>query len=98
MTLEEVIKVAREGAAQGCCEALLTLGDRPEARWAEAGEELRAMGYASTLDYVEVAREGAAQGCCEALLTLGDRPEARWAEAGEELRAMGYASTLDYVE
>ncbi|KAJ9512994.1 hypothetical protein QJQ45_029203 [Haematococcus lacustris] len=55
MTLEEVIKVAREGAAQGCCEALLTLGDRPEARWAEVGEELRAMGYASTLDYVEAA-------------------------------------------
>ncbi|KAL6745591.1 hypothetical protein V8C86DRAFT_3035450, partial [Haematococcus lacustris] len=55
MTLEEVIKVAREGAAQGCCEALLTLGDRPEARWAEAGEELHAMGYASTLDYVEAA-------------------------------------------
>src|SRR6185312_15746667 len=40
------------GAAQGCKEALFTLGDRPEERWAPAREWLDAAGYESTLDYV----------------------------------------------
>jgi FO synthase len=30
-------------------------GDQPEARWSEAGLELAAMGYSSTLEYVEAA-------------------------------------------
>ena len=30
---DEVLAIAREGAAQGCKEALFTLGDRPEERW-----------------------------------------------------------------
>jgi FO synthase len=30
MTLDEVLAVARLGAAQGCTEALFTLGDKPE--------------------------------------------------------------------
>ncbi|EFJ42944.1 hypothetical protein VOLCADRAFT_96978 [Volvox carteri f. nagariensis] len=57
MTLEEVLQVASLGAAAGCSEALITLGDKPEDRWAEAVSELREMGYGSTLEYVEaVAR------------------------------------------
>lgn len=52
MTAEQVLSVARQGAAQGCKEALLTLGDRPEERWPEARAWLDAHGYASTLDYV----------------------------------------------
>ncbi|KAG2454223.1 hypothetical protein HYH02_001257 [Chlamydomonas schloesseri] len=58
MTLEEVLQVAELGAAAGCSEALLTLGDRPELAWpAEAGGELAAMGYGSTLEYVEAAAQ-----------------------------------------
>jgi len=52
MTPEQVLSVARQGAALGCKEALLTLGDRPEERWPEARAWLDEHGYASTLDYV----------------------------------------------
>ena len=52
MEPEEVLRIAREGAALGCKEALLTLGDRPEERWPVAREWLQERGYASTLEYV----------------------------------------------
>jgi FO synthase len=52
MEAEAVLQVAREGAALGCKEALLTLGDRPENRWPVARQWLDDHGYASTLDYV----------------------------------------------
>ena len=52
MSAEQVLTVARQGAALGCKEALLTLGDRPEERWPEARAWLDEHGYASTLDYV----------------------------------------------
>ena len=49
---EQVLSIAREGAAAGCREALFTLGDRPEARWSAAAGWLREHGYASTLDHL----------------------------------------------
>jgi FO synthase len=49
---DEVLEIARAGAAAGCKEALFTLGDRPEARWPAAREWLDERGYDSTLDYV----------------------------------------------
>ncbi|MCF2528320.1 bifunctional FO biosynthesis protein CofGH [Yinghuangia soli] len=49
---DEVLKIARDGAAMGCKEALFTLGDRPEDRWPEAREWLDAHGYDDTLSYV----------------------------------------------
>jgi FO synthase len=49
---DEVLTIAREGAAQGCKEALFTLGDRPEDRWPEAKQWLEERGYASTVDYL----------------------------------------------
>ena len=49
---DEVLAIAREGAALGCKEALFTLGDRPEDRWSEAKDWLEAAGYDSTLEYV----------------------------------------------
>ena len=52
MSPEQVLAVARQGAALGCKEALLTLGDRPEDRWPEARAWLDDRGYASTIDYV----------------------------------------------
>lgn len=52
MSPEQVLTVARQGAALGCKEALLTLGDRPEDRWPEARAWLDEHGYSSTLDYV----------------------------------------------
>nr|WP_314143538.1 bifunctional FO biosynthesis protein CofGH [uncultured Rhodococcus sp.] len=52
MDPDEILDVARKGAALGCKEALFTLGDRPEERWPEAKEWLDSRGYDSTLDYV----------------------------------------------
>ncbi|WP_116041277.1 bifunctional FO biosynthesis protein CofGH [Amycolatopsis palatopharyngis] len=49
---DEVLEIARAGAAAGCKEALFTLGDRPEDRWPQAKEWLDERGYESTLDYV----------------------------------------------
>ncbi|MCI2418997.1 bifunctional FO biosynthesis protein CofGH [Saccharopolyspora sp. K220] len=49
---DEVLEIARQGAANGCKEALFTLGDRPEERWPAAREWLEARGYSSTVDYV----------------------------------------------
>ncbi|HET9893599.1 MAG TPA: bifunctional FO biosynthesis protein CofGH [Streptosporangiaceae bacterium] len=49
---DEVLDIARKGAALGCKEALFTLGDRPEARWRQAREWLDAHGYDDTLSYV----------------------------------------------
>ncbi|MGH9225831.1 MAG: 5-amino-6-(D-ribitylamino)uracil--L-tyrosine 4-hydroxyphenyl transferase CofH [Acidimicrobiales bacterium] len=49
---EEVLAIARAGAAAGCHEALFTLGEAPEDRYAAAGEWLAGHGYASTVDYL----------------------------------------------
>jgi FO synthase len=49
---EEILDIAREGAASGCLEALFTLGDRPEDRWPEARAWLDEQGYDSTLAYI----------------------------------------------
>jgi FO synthase len=52
LTEDEVLAIARAGAQAGCSEALFTLGDRPEARYRVAREELSALGCGSTLDYL----------------------------------------------
>jgi FO synthase len=55
LELEAVLDIARAGDAAGCHEALFTLGDQPETRYAVARDWLSARGYASTLDYVAAA-------------------------------------------
>src|SRR5437899_2729641 len=52
MPLEEVLAIARAGAAAGCHEALFTLGDKPELRYRVAREELATLGVETTLDYL----------------------------------------------
>jgi len=52
LSVDEVLEICRAGAAQGCKEALFTLGDRPEDRWPEAKQWLAEAGYDSTLEYV----------------------------------------------
>ena len=49
---DQVVDIARRGAAAGCKEALFTLGDRPEDRYPAAKEWLAARGYATTLEYL----------------------------------------------
>ena len=57
MTLEEVLAIARAGAAAGCREALFTLGDKPELRYKVAREELRGLGCETTLEYLAEAAQ-----------------------------------------
>ena len=52
MSEEEVLEVARAGAAAGCREALFTLGDKPELRYRVARDELAALGCSTTLEYL----------------------------------------------
>src|SRR5436309_1337632 len=52
MELDEVLEVCGAGARLGCKEALLSLGDKPEARFPEHRAWLRHRGYRSTMDYV----------------------------------------------
>jgi FO synthase len=57
LSIDEVLRICREGASMGCQEALFTLGEKPELRYSAARDALQEMGFASTLDYVrEVAR------------------------------------------
>ena len=62
MPLEEVLAVARAGAAAGCHEALFTLGDKPELRYRAAREELASLGCETTLEYLERAARTVLEG------------------------------------
>ncbi|MCL4241773.1 MAG: 5-amino-6-(D-ribitylamino)uracil--L-tyrosine 4-hydroxyphenyl transferase CofH [Dehalococcoidia bacterium] len=57
MTPDEVLEVARAGAAAGCKEALFTLGDKPELRYKAARRELDDMGYPTTIAYLTAMAE-----------------------------------------
>jgi FO synthase len=57
LTLEQVLEIARAGADAGCKEALFTLGDAPERRYAVAAEWLAEQGFARTIDYVRHCAE-----------------------------------------
>jgi FO synthase len=50
---DEVLAIARQGVAAGCKEALFTLGDKPELRYAAAREGLAQLGFRTTLAYLE---------------------------------------------
>ena len=49
---EQVLAIAREGAAAGCKEALFTLGDKPELRYQAARDALQTLGCDSTISYL----------------------------------------------
>src|SRR6202051_80684 len=52
LSTDEVLAIALAGKAADCKEALFTLGDKPEARYAVARTALDAAGAVSTLDYL----------------------------------------------
>jgi len=49
---DDVVAIARRGAAAGCHEALFTLGEAPEDRYPAAREWLDEHGWSSTVDYL----------------------------------------------
>src|SRR6266511_3547654 len=57
MTIDEVLDIARAGAAVGCREALFTLGDKPVLRYRAAREELAALGCDTTIEYLAHAAD-----------------------------------------
>jgi FO synthase len=57
MSIDQVLAVAREGAAMGCKEALITLGEKPELRYSAARKALDDMGYSTTIDYLYAVAE-----------------------------------------
>jgi len=52
MSLEDVLAVAESGAQAGCKELLFTLGDKPELRYSEAADWLKAVGHRDTFGYL----------------------------------------------
>ena len=55
LTVDEVLEIARAGAAAGCREALFTLGDKPELRYRAARGELADLDCTTTLQYLHRA-------------------------------------------
>ena len=79
---EQVLEIARAGAAAGCHEALFTLGERPEERYPVAREALAGLGQGSTVDYL-------AESCRLVLAETGLLPHANaGALLGGELAAL----------
>jgi FO synthase len=57
LSIDEVLAIAGAGVRAGCKEALFTLGDKPELRYAAARDELGRLGHDSTVSYlVQAAR------------------------------------------
>ena len=52
LSIDQVISIAKEGEANGCHEALFTLGDKPELRYKTARDWLSANGFKTTNDYL----------------------------------------------
>ncbi|MFN8506494.1 MAG: 5-amino-6-(D-ribitylamino)uracil--L-tyrosine 4-hydroxyphenyl transferase CofH [Dehalococcoidia bacterium] len=57
LTPDEVLAIARAGAAAGCQEALFTLGDKPELRYKVAKQELAELGHETTISYLTAMAE-----------------------------------------
>ena len=54
---DQVLAIASAGARAGCHEALFTLGDKPELRYAAAREALARLGHETTLSYLAAMAE-----------------------------------------
>src|SRR5271166_6891643 len=57
LSAEQVLDIARAGVRAGCHEALFTLGDKPELRYAAAREALARLGHETTLSYLAAMAE-----------------------------------------
>ena len=90
LTPDEVLAIAGQGAEAGCHEALFTLGEAPEERYAEARELAREHGYASTVDYlVAVAGWCSRRRACSRTPTPARSPATSWRRCGRWPRPRG---------
>src|ERR1700727_3844116 len=79
---DEVLAIARTGAAAGCTEVLFTLGDKPELRYQAARDALKALGHETTISYLTamcalVLRETGLLPHANPGVMTGDEPPAR---------------------
>ncbi len=77
LSLDDVERIASQGAQAGCHEALFTLGEYPEDRYPQARDWLDANGYESTIDYLVAA-------CRRVLETSGLLPHANAGALGRD--------------
>lgn len=97
---EEVLSIARAGAAAGCTEALFTLGDKPEQRYRVAREELAALGHETTISYLAemaalvLAETGLLPHLNPGVMTAGDIALLRPVSASMGLMLEGIAPSL----
>ncbi|MGD6729414.1 hypothetical protein VXM50_23000, partial [Xanthomonas citri pv. citri] len=52
---EAILRIARAGRDAGCTEALFTLGEKPELRYAAARHALSELGHETTISYLAEA-------------------------------------------
>ena len=87
---EDVLRIARQGAAAGCHEALFTLGERPEERYPAAAEWLAEHGYASTIDYLAaMAAPSSPRPACSPTPTRAPCSPRNWPGSGRSPRRRG---------
>ena len=55
LSVDEVLELAHRGEAAGCTEALFTLGERPELRYADAASWLADHEHGTTVEYLAAA-------------------------------------------
>jgi FO synthase len=78
LLMDQVLEIARAGAAAGCQEALFTLGDKPELRYSTARRALATFGFDSTLAYLRhaaaevLAQTGLLPHLNPGVMTVGD--------------------------
>jgi len=90
LSIEEVLDIARAGAAAGGREALFTLGDQPEKRYRAAREVLAAAGFRTTIEYLgEAARRVLAETPLLPHLNPGVMTEAELRELRPRAASMG---------
>jgi FO synthase len=88
---DQVLAIARAGAEAGCKEALFTLGDKPEQRYAAAREALTRLGHDTTLSYLA---EMAALVLKETGLLPHLNPGVMTREDAEKLRAVSVSQGI----
>ncbi len=48
----QVLEIAKQGEKAGCNEALFTLGEKPEEKYSEAKNQLKKLGFSTTIEYL----------------------------------------------
>ncbi|MCO5546767.1 hypothetical protein L7F22_000203 [Adiantum nelumboides] len=96
MSIDEVLDIARKGAAVGCTEALFTLGDKPELLYPRAKEEVAEDGSAlEDADRGDAENPNACLDADETQLCITTVGSVR--QICKRLASLGHDTTVSYV-